>query len=166
MIIVKEYYDGANICCHKMKNDMTYIKMAAQSMAKNNISKDDILVPAPSHNGKSTYTLLLAKEIAKLTNATVWDHLYCIPHEPMYSQKKRKGTGTIKMYSNATVPNKQLYFVDNCLASGSTFLEAKKTLGKDLLPLVYAIDSSCYHEIPLDIFAINNIMWAAFSKEE
>ncbi len=141
-----EYYsDGANILCHAVKDGDcdAIIQMAQEIVFMENIPEGSVLIPAPQHTGRAEYTLILAQEIACLTNSIVFDILRCKPHESQYVLKQKGIDVSFDFYLSGPKPKgMNVFFVDNVISSGKTFATARKILGKHLRPLVYAVDST------------------------
>ena len=69
--------------------------------------------------------------------------LCCRPHRPLYEMKIKNEPCQIEMFMvGKLLPMAYgtIYFVDNVMATGKTFLTAQAILGKSLKPLVYAVD--------------------------
>ena len=129
--------------CHGVKE---FDLMAIQEMAEyfaclGILDEDSILVPAPQHTGRAEYTKEIAQMAAKVTKATVVDAIGCIPHEGVYQMKKKGKISVPEFYLTTEFRDegKKIFFLDNVLATGTTFWEAKKLI-RSIKPLVYAID--------------------------
>ena len=127
------YYHGRNRqLSHEIKRgDMGAITLAAWEMAEwiedwSNVA----LVPIPSHRGKATYTLHLAKAIGK---GEVFDILRCRERETLYSRKhagKRTTAFDLGFYAIGKIPaDKRIVFVDNVVATGTTAKAAVYAVG-------------------------------------
>lgn len=106
------------------------------------VRPDDVLVPAPNHNGYAEYTLRVANHIRDRTGARVVDCLEVEKHSQLYvpnrqlslKEKKSKLNMSLKM----PLPKSTRYlFVDNVIDTGATFLVAKNLICQ-LEPLVFA----------------------------
>ena len=133
--------DGRCETAHAMKNGERWaIRKAANAMV-DYIPKNAVLVPMPSHTGRATYTLELAKSIARTTNAQVIDALQCAPRETLYSLKKqgrKPSPEGLHFYQVEQIPDgKRVVFVDNVVATGTTAAAAVRTIGKGVV-LAYA----------------------------
>ena len=79
--------DGTQYHIGLKEGDIGAIKYAAQKMA-DLIPPNSVLVPMPSHKGYATDTLLLAKEIQKITKTPIADILKGKSRMSLYSAKK------------------------------------------------------------------------------
>ena len=102
-----------------------------------------LLVPVPSHTGRATYTLTLAKAIG----APVFDVLRSQPREQLYTRKLRgeqPKPEELGLYLSAPIPEGwQVLFVDNVIGTGTTAKACRMAVGRGTL-LAYAIDSTNY----------------------
>lgn len=109
-----------------------------------NLTNGDVIVPAPQHIGYADYTLELATKLVAGSNAIIADILKCVPHKSVCDQKKEGIKPTIKMYLKGEIPkSKNIYFLDNVIATGTTYNEACKLI-PGIKPLVFAIDYDVY----------------------
>ena len=141
-----EYYTGdARELCHAAKDgDIEAIMRMAREMGRY-VSPGDILVPVPSHTGRATMTLELAKQIAWNSGARVEDVLIGSSRKSLYELKKDGvsipdgffGLRLVRPVEGRT------WLVDNVVATGSTAREALKLL-PDAHVLAYAMDSGRY----------------------
>lgn len=143
---MREYYNNDNNkLCHAVKDgNLDAIKqMARKIVDSENIPPNAILIPAPQHTGRASYTLHLADEISALTGAAVCNALACKPHESLYDAKYNNHDVKLEFSLIKTIPpNKPLYFVDNVISTGKTFATARDVIGDNLHPLAYAVDST------------------------
>lgn len=142
-----EYYKVPNVreICHRVKEgDRAALKEMAASILKDNfIPERSILIPAPSHTGRATYTLELSRLIAEKTGAKVQDILRCKPHISRYEEKKRGIDSKFEFYLiRPLIKADKTFFVDNVISTGKTFSAARELIGNTLIPLVYSIDST------------------------
>ena len=144
-----DYYDPVvRGTCHLLKDSQNNTsfneaiqEVAIQMVKTGMVGINDILIPAPGHEGRSTYTRYIAGIVAYKTGAHVADILRCEPHEPLYDIKTRGEYPHIRFYLEGKIPkNKRLFFVDNVIATGYTFLTADGLFNGKLIPLVYAVD--------------------------
>ena len=114
----------------------------ANYICKNGVfDEDDTIIPAPQHTGHAEYTLKIAKQIAAKTGCKVCDCLSVMPRDTLYAMKKAgKPVDEDKMFLDDCPTGKRIWFLDNIIASGHTFKEAKKLIPK-LIPLPYAVSS-------------------------
>lgn len=141
----KEYYTrGVSELCHAVKNGEpdAVRKMAREMVAT--VPSNAILIPAPQHCGFAVYTLELCKEISALTGANVCDVLRCAPHESLYTARKRGHNVSLRFYLTDSLPDNPLFLVDNVISTGKTVEAARKAIGQQIVPLVYAVDSTRY----------------------
>ena len=105
-----------------------------------------VLIPIPSHDGHATYTLKLAKFIAKRTGAKVLDILKTDARESLYMQKQ-KGVDIDYVDLGYWIMNtpeigeilksaKNVILVDNVVDSGVTYEQAQK-----VIKLAYHVDA-------------------------
>ena len=106
------------------------------------VPNNAVLVPIPGHLGRARTTMRLAQAIAALKpGVSVVDALEAEPHESNYDQKKRlhKPPKDVNMWRRAGVEipeGRPVYFVDNVVASGSTYYAAQKAIpGADIITL-------------------------------
>jgi len=141
-----EYYTGdARELCHAAKDgDIDAIMRMAREMCRY-VSPEDILVPVPSHTGRATMTLELAKQIAWNSGARVEDVLVGSSRKSLYELKK-EGVEVPEGFFGLRLVRPvegRIWLVDNVVATGSTAREALK-----LLPgahvLAYAMDTGKY----------------------
>lgn len=148
---MNDYYKtpGIREICHavKQRKDIHLQKSAIQTIADYMLSlgvvdSNSILVPAPQHTGKAEYTKEICSLLSNKTGAKIADVLKCNPHIPLYEQKQC-GKAELNLISDGEIPFKgNVYFVDNVISTGLTYKKACETLGYQLIPLVYAIDTT------------------------
>ena len=143
--MANKYYGNGRVreICHGVKErDPIAIKeMADYFLNIGIITKNSVIIPAPQHTGTSVYTKQVAEIVCANTNATMLDILRCEPHETLYIQKKKGYMKAPKMFltSNEWVEiSGKMFFLDNVLATGTTFQCANKLFEDKLTPLVYA----------------------------
>ena len=126
--------------CHGVKeNDAAAIyEMADYFLNLGILNSKSVIVPAPQHTGKALYTKQIAEYISRETNAVVYDIVRCIPHEMLYEQKLKGKSPTLNMFLSAAAPSGNMFFLDNVIASGTTFRTAATLLGRRLQPLVFS----------------------------
>ena len=141
----KEYYTrGVSELCHAVKNgEPDAVRKMARALAAI-VPPNAVLVPTPQHCGVAVYTLELCEEIATLTGAAVCDVLRCNPHESLYIARKRGDDASLRFYLTGSLPDSPLFLVDNVISTGKTVEAASKAIGQQIVPLVYAIDSTRY----------------------
>ena len=130
--------------CHAVKDgNIVAIDEASLILAKH-VRPGSVLIPIPSHDGVATYTLTLARFIAKRSKSKVMDILSSPPRERMYNVKFKKGDvnnvnlnfscaddkdGSIaKMLSSA----KDVILVDNVVSSGVTYEQEQRAIKEKL----------------------------------
>ena len=141
------YSNGRNIICHAMKggSHSAILQAAAEmSLLIKELAKDSVLVPVPSHLGYATYTLELAKEVAKRTGIRVADVLKGEHRRTLYEMKASGEVipkDYLKMHIQGHLPSERIILVDNVLATGQTAQVALEAVrSADLL--VYAVDGN------------------------
>ena len=117
------------------QGNQSAIRLAAAAMAVMfDLPQNAVLVPVPSHFGYATYTLDLANELAKLTGSEVADVLRGSSREMLYDRKKQRKSVSVKylgLYITEKLPiDKQIFFVDNVVATGTTAKAAYKAFGR------------------------------------
>ncbi|MBO4541921.1 MAG: hypothetical protein J5725_01935 [Bacteroidales bacterium] len=112
--------------CHNVKeNDFdTIVKVANLLSAK--VNKNDILVPIPNHQGYAVYTLAIANEIAKNVNCKVYNCIKGVQREKLYTAKQRNAIVDLGLYLSLPQPKTNIILLDNVIATGYTYKEAKK----------------------------------------
>lgn len=141
--MLRYYKDNARFLCHAVKenNYESILQMAFEIVQMYDIPQKSILVPAPQHTGRAIYTLALANRIAELTGAVVKDILHCRPHDSLYYARKYNKDSSLELYTSQMIDQeKNIFFVDNVICTGKTFLAAQKALNKQIQPLVYAVN--------------------------
>ena len=141
-----EYYTGdAREICHAAKEgDLEAIMRMAREMSRY-VSPGDTLVPIPSHTGRATMTLELAKQIAWNSGARVEDVLTGNSRKSLYDLK-REGVSIPEGFFGLRLVRPvegRIWLVDNVVATGSTAREALKLLPGARV-LAYAMDSGRY----------------------
>lgn len=126
--------------CHSVKEgNIVAIDEASLILAKY-VPPGSILIPIPSHDGVATYTLTLARFIAKRSKSKVMDILSSPPRERMYNAKMKnndvnninlnfsgaddKDGSIAKMLTRA----RNVILIDNVVASGITYEQAQKAI--------------------------------------
>lgn len=143
---------GIRTECIAVKDDSNYprqdkaiARIASDLCSRNVVNPGDFLIPAPQHTGSAKYTMDIASIIASRTGAYVYDVLKCKPHESIRNLKRRGLKPEIQMYRCGGIPTTgTLFFVDNVIATGTTFNAANKLFNGRLVPLIYAVDESTY----------------------
>lgn len=144
-IIGSRDYEEVRADCHAVKTAAPgdeVFKRCARRIAES-IGTNCILVPIPSHTGRATDTLTLAKAIRdalaeKSLRAPVIDGLECDPHESLCELKHTEGgdTDKVEILMRVTesilyeylVNNTPVYLVDNVVDTGKTARAALKAL--------------------------------------
>lgn len=107
-----------------LKTGYSEIICQAASLMVNMVGPNAVLIPIPSHEGRASYTLHLARELSRLTDATIADILMCKPHESSYELKhqgrvlKAEEMGFKLM--EPLITDRHVILVDNVIASGNT----------------------------------------------
>lgn len=139
-------YGSVRKLAHEIKaGDKDAIDKASLIMMKY-VPVNSILIPIPSHTGKSTYTLTLANFIAKRTKSRVLDILSSDAREMLYKQKM-KGVDISKIDLGFRIDKndeigkllhstRNVILIDNVIDSGTTYEQAKSVI-KD----VYGVDA-------------------------
>lgn len=126
-----------NVAMAVKKRDVEAYRIMAKSLAVY-VRENDVLIPAPNHEGYSVYTLEIAKMIQEMTGCGISDSLQVVPHIPLYSDKSQ----TLKMSLKDKVrQGVNIYLLDNVIATGKTFLSAKELI-PELRALPYAYTKS------------------------
>ena len=144
---VNDYYGGFCIreICHAVKSENPAVReeavaeIAGWYVRTGKIGEGHILVPVPQHYGKADYTLDICRTVAERCGCKVADILRCVPHRPLYEQKKCGGvpfTGLYRISGLGTLDNR-VYLIDNVIASGLTMSRCLK-LVPGALPFAYA----------------------------
>lgn len=136
------YYNGTDIrkLAHLVKRgDVGAIKKAAEILHKY-VPVNSILIPIPSHGGKSTYTKVLAKELANMSRARVMDILRSEPREMLYKSKKLGGdpgsvdlkfmgiNGNVEKIKQILHTASNVILIDNVVDSGVTYEQAHRKI--------------------------------------
>ncbi len=137
------------------KSDSTAIAMAALLLSQR-ISPNAVLIPLPQSSGRADYTLQLAETIRIIRqDCTVIDLLSGTPRKKLFEIKKSKsslkgvrtGIKVMETVDCKTIleSNPNIYFVDNVVNTGFTFMRARKALRKyvKIEPSLLAISATC-----------------------
>lgn len=135
-----EYNKRFRHLCHDVKaGDIEAIDTASIILSKY-VPPRSVLIPIPSHTGESTYTLKLAKFIAKRSNAKVLNILSSQPREKMYNLKMNgSDINKINLGFNVSPDNdgqiaqilsnaRNIILIDNVVSSGVTYEQAQKVI--------------------------------------
>lgn len=136
-----EYGDNRQIA-HVLKDGSPdAIDLAARKMARM-VSKDNVLVPIPSHHGDARHTLELANAISRYSGVPVMDVLKGKERQSNYTAKHAGTPLTSEDIAMQKVgpisPWIRPLLIDNCSDSGETAKAAISALGVGDV-LVYAI---------------------------
>lgn len=159
----QDYYrvPGVRETCHAVKQaedmairDEAIARIVEYMLSLGAVRSSSVIVPAPQHGGRAEYTLRIAEAVARETGAKVLDIIGCKPHHPLYEQKLAGvEEPSLCLYLTAEAPSPseadgwedgEWFLVDNVISTGRT-LGATSALieeryGRELSPLVYAID--------------------------
>lgn len=137
------------------KSDSTAIAVAALLLSQI-LTPDAILIPIPQSSGRADYTLELANTIRIIRqDCTVIDILSGSPRKKLYDIKKSrtslKGVRTrLKVKDDidcreSLQDNPNVFFLDNVLNTGFTFMRARRALRKyvRIEPSLLAISATC-----------------------
>lgn len=136
-------YNQVRDVCHRIKSgdaDISELQQVADELRS--LINDDkaAIVPVPGHEGDSTYMF----SIAMLMNLPVYDVMRCMPHETLYSIKK-KGKKVkpdmLNMYlwRNKINPDRHIYIIDLVYATGCTAKAAQACFDCQTEMLIYAL---------------------------
>lgn len=153
-MIYKDYYEepGIKEICHAIKQaEDPYARQIALHTVADCLAREvlDIgspcfLIPAPQSSGRAEYTKDICMLISGMTGANVLDVVGCVPHEPVYTQKRKGIYGEnlrAEFFRTGDVPEAgALFFVDNVIATGETYTRICRLLSRKPVPLVYAVD--------------------------
>jgi predicted amidophosphoribosyltransferase len=104
------------------------------------VTSKTIIIPAPQHEGHAIYTRQMAEIIADNVGCRVADVLISRPRKPLYELKK-DGTlykEPLEFMLTERVEGDEIFFLDNVLATGTTFQAANRLFKRKLKPLIYA----------------------------
>lgn len=126
--------------CHKVKvGNKDSIEMSAHFLSKF-ITKNDVLVPIPSHYGYATYTKEIATIISQIKGSPVEDCLRCVPHNTLYQSKINNEKINLEMFS-LYVPSGNIILIDNVVDTGITLETAINAIGVECNFVSIAITS-------------------------
>lgn len=140
------YHGFIRHLAHEVKSgDNDAIDQASLLMMKY-VPANSVLIPIPSHYGYATYTLKLAKFIAKRTKSRVLDIVSSEPRETLYNQKM-KGIDPSKVNLGFNVTQdervadilhsaRNVILIDNVVDSGATYEHTK-----ELIKQAYGVDA-------------------------
>jgi hypothetical protein len=124
------------------KNDKIVIKQIGEILAQK-LPSGSSLIPIPGSDGTSRNTKNFAMEIATGCNGEVLDILIGPKRESQYSAKKRgkplliREIGT-RLKEKATIPQGNVFYVDNVIETGNTYMAAVAAVGQEFPIIVYA----------------------------
>lgn len=156
----KKYHD-TNLYPHtlrKLSKDVKASKAEAIAIAAillaQLLTPNAVLVPVPQSNGKADYTLKLANSIQEIRHdCKVCDVLSGNKRKKLYDIKKSNKTlegvdlgfkvKYVRKHKKSLSSNPNVYLLDNVLATGFTYLQAKNALSRyaDIEPSVLAISA-------------------------
>ena len=144
----KSYYGdiGARELCHAVKGRKRNIPIRIMTeFLEQFVDEHSIIIPAPQHYGYADYTLEITQLICKAKGSRVADILKCTPHYSLYQQKLKGNEINLELLLNGAAPSDgKLFFLDNVISTGTTYRIASSLIGRELIPLVYAIDERRY----------------------
>lgn len=150
-IAYRDYYADPSTgdICHSLKEGSGDYRGAVGAVAAHIASQgvlgpDCVLVPAPQHTGRAEYTLDIARAVASATGCRVADVLGRVPCSRWYGNKETGLRPAFMLIGRQ--PKGRLFLVDNVVATGATYMEARRILGDRLVPLAYAIDYTAISE--------------------
>lgn len=133
--------------------DQDVIERTADKLAPF-IPKDAVLVPIPSHSGRTTDMLALAEAISDRTGAEVSDILRCKPHQSQYEAKKEEKPLTpeeIGMTATRKIPMTKIpIFIDNVIDTGATAEAAVKAVGRGIVVSLASTASTYRQAVRVD----------------
>lgn len=119
---------------HNVKTSRDAIFEAGRMLAKF-VTRKNILIPIPGHQGDANYTYDICKTISVLTGATVLDALQGFERESSHEAKLNGKSIKRKIWfftvPGVEIPHQNVILVDNCYATGHTATAARKALGYD-----------------------------------
>jgi predicted amidophosphoribosyltransferase len=136
--VAVDRYRNLRSMAHKVKNGKAAdINKAAKLMAPL-IPENAVLIPAPSHTGKVTDMLKLAKAIARQTGSEVADILTSAPRESQYDTKKQGNkpiaSKDMGISVNGEIPEGKIpVVIDNVVDSGNTAEACIRALGTGIV---------------------------------
>lgn len=146
MLYAKEYNSSPenNRLVRSVKTyNIDAIKQMAREMA-HKVQPGCNLIPVPNRSGHAGSMLLLCQELSKLANCTVHDIVRGRERKSMYDAKKAGellNEDDFGYYIDGKIPNGNIYFVDNVLATGTTMKYLRKLIpNADIL--VHSVDWS------------------------
>jgi len=155
-----EYLNVRSLAHQVKEGRKDAIEKAAIEMAKVAVKipnyQDYRLVPMPGHEGKPTYTLDLALELASLTANYVCDFLRSTPGDTLYEQKRKNGIEGLRPDAFETLGHFSLdyrpIFIDNVLDTGTTAMSAFKAVGGDAILLTLGSTTNYKkYNYPIDV---------------
>ena len=105
------------------------------------IQEGDILIPAPQHTGSATYMREIAEMVAYSIKCRVCDILIRNDTTMLYGMSAEDKKKSLQMHLASDVPEAggRKFFIDNVIATGTTYRAAKSLIGDDLNALTYAV---------------------------
>lgn len=126
--------------CHLVKEGNIVAIDEASLILTKYVPHGSILIPIPSHEGVATYTLTLARFIAKRSKSKVMDILSSPARERMYNVKmKKNNVDNVNLNFSCASDNdgniakmlhsaRNVILIDNVVSSGVTYQQAQRTI--------------------------------------
>ena len=126
-------YERYRQLCHGVKNGSERAISDAAVLLSTLTPSDSTLIPIPSHCGKATYMLDIALQIAKLKGCAVDPCIVSGERAKLYDIKMAGGQINLDFRLTHT-PRGNIYLLDNCVDTGTTYRAASKLIG--LVPII------------------------------
>lgn len=123
MKFIAPYYKVRRLC-HALKEYNRRAVIVSADLFSKIITKNDVVVPMPSHFGYSTYMLSVAEMLQKKIGCKCMDILSSDAHETWYDTKLKQGRNAELGYSfkvnNSNKITGKIYIIDNVYSTGRT----------------------------------------------
>ena len=147
--VYRDYYQspGTREVCHDVKGGSglkaqkeAMYTIASAFIRSGLIQEGDILIPAPQHTGSATYMREIAEMVAYSIKCRVCDILIRNDTAMLYGMSAEDKKKSLQMCLASDVPvSGRKFFIDNVIATGTTYRAAKSLIGNDLNALTYAV---------------------------
>ena len=121
-------YEQYRLLCHGVKDRDEKSFSEAAALLAAITPPDAVLIPIPSHQGRATYMLDIALQIAAINGCRVCDCLASAERIKLYDAKMAGVNLSIDFHLTKS-PTGNLYLIDNCIDTGKTYAAARRLLG-------------------------------------
>lgn len=143
ILALGDYYTSLRELCHGVKDGNARAIREAAQLLLGIVPDCSTLIPLPSHYGVPTYMLDLANLVASKKNCRVDPCIKSCERKKLYDLKMR-GQSAYLDFRLTHKPTGNLFLIDNCVDTGTTYEAAKRLLGE--IPIItIAINKNNYN---------------------